>query len=528
MRKLFSLLFILPYAYSCSLAQAPSKYANLITEESSKAHLTILASKEFEGRGTGQEGGKKTVKYITEQFQSYGLKPIVNGSYHQPLSLVRVAYNVESFRLGDQNFVYGQDFFVQGDNSAQSIQADEIIFVGYGIQDEKYNELKGVDVTGKVILLVNEGEPVDASGNSIITGTSTKSTWTSGRFKRIQELTKLNPKLILAASSQNDEMIKRIGGRSLMGRVQLDKGTAANNSTQAAPVVLVNTAMANQLLAKIGTSLEQFKAKTLTSPEPAKTIKVGINAEMGVKREKLDDPNVLGYLEGSDLKDEVIVVCGHWDHDGILPNGTIFPGADDNGSGTVAVVELAKAFAKAKKDGKGPRRSILFIALAAEEKGLLGSQFYVENPIIPLEKTVACINIDMLGRIDDKHLNGDHNYVHVIGTNKLSTDLKPIVEKANKDINLILDYDYDRPDEPMRLYYRSDHYNFAKNGIPSLFFFSGLHPHYHTPEDTVDKIDFPMMVKRERLIFNVAWDLANRDTKPVVDLPLEDAKGTGR
>src|SRR5690606_2094067 len=278
----------------------------------------------------------------------------------------------------------------------------------------------------------------------------------------------------------------------------------------------------------IGTSLEQFKAKTLTSPEPAKTIKVGINAEMGVKREKLDDPNVLGYLEGSDVKDEVIVVCGHWDHDGILPNGTIFPGADDNGSGTVAVVELAKAFAKAKKDGKGPRRSILFIALAAEEKGLLGSQFYVENPIIPLEKTVACINIDMLGRIDDKHLNGDHNYVHVIGTNKLSTDLKPIVEKANKDINLILDYDYDRPDEPMRLYYRSDHYNFAKNGIPSLFFFSGLHPHYHTPEDTVDKIDFPMMVKRERLIFNVAWDLANRDTKPVVDLPLEDAKGTGR
>jgi Zn-dependent M28 family amino/carboxypeptidase len=134
----------------------------------------------------------------------------------------------------------------------------------------------------------------------------------------------------------------------------------------------------------------------------------------------------------------------------------------------------------------------------------------------------------MIGRIDDKHLNGDHNYIHVIGVNKLSTDLKPIVEKANAETKMKLDYDYDHPEEPMRLYYRSDHYNFAKNGIPSLFFFSGLHPHYHTPEDTVDKIDFPMMVKRERLIFFTAWEIANRDKKPVVDMSLEEAQGTGR
>src|SRR5690606_31656154 len=237
-------------------------------------------------------------------------------------------------------------------------------------------------------------------------------------------------------------------------------------------------------------------------PSTAKVIKSALHASMGVKQEKFTDPNVVGFLEGSDLKDEIIVVCGHWDHDGILPDGTYFPGADDNGSGTVAVVELAKAFAQAKKDGKGPRRSILFIALAAEEKGLLGSQFYVENPIFPLAQTVACINIDMIGRIDDQHLNGDHNYIHVSGVNKLSTDLKPIVEKANAEIKMKLDYDYDHPEEPMRLYYRSDHYNFAKNGIPSLFFFSGLHPHYHTPEDTIDKIDFTMMTKREKLIFN--------------------------
>ncbi|MCA5004505.1 M28 family peptidase [Sphingobacterium bovistauri] len=528
MKRILSLLFILPLGYSCSVAQNSSKYANVITEESSKNHLIILASKDFAGRGTNQEGGEKTAKYIADQFKSFGLKPLANGSYYQPVSLVQVSYKVDQFKLANKEFVYGKDFYVQGDNTSATFNADDIVFVGYGIQDEKFNELKNIDISGKVILIINESEPVDAQGNSIITGTRTKSTWATSRFKRLQELTKLNPKLILAAGSQNEEMIKRMNNRGMMGRVALDKGNSNLDQRVSTPIVHIGNAITDQLLGSINTNLVKFKSVTSTTPIPAKIIKSSLNASMGVKNEKFTDPNVIGYLEGTDLKDEVIVVCGHWDHDGILPDGTFFPGADDNGSGTVGVVEIAKAFSQAKKDGKGSRRSILFIGLAAEEKGLLGSEYYVENPIFPLTKTVACINIDMIGRIDDKHLNGDHNYIHVIGVNKLSTDLKPIVEKANSDIKMKLDYDYDHPEEPMRLYYRSDHYNFAKNGIPSLFFFSGLHPHYHTPEDTVDKIDFPMMVKREKLIFNVTWEIANRDKKPVVDMPLEDAKGTGR
>jgi len=332
----------------------------------------------------------------------------------------------------------------------------------------------------------------------------------------------------LAAGSQNDAMIQRMNSRGLMGRVALDKGNTNQTQRVSVPIVHIKISLADQLLAQANSSVEKFKAQTSATPAAAQTIKSSLNASMGVLNEKISDPNVIGYLEGTDLKNEVVVVCGHWDHDGILPDGTFFPGADDNGSGTVGVVEVAKAFAQAKKEGKGPRRSILFIALSAEEKGLLGSQYYVENPIIPLTQTVACLNIDMIGRIDDKHLNGDHNYIHVIGVNKLSTDLKLIVEKANTDTKMKLDYDYDHPEEPMRLYYRSDHYNFAKKGIPSLFFFSGLHPHYHTPEDTIDKIDFPMMVKREKLIFYTTWEIANRDNKPVVDLSLEEAQGTGR
>lgn len=528
MKKIFSLLFILPFAYSCSVAQKPAKYANTITEQSSRDHLTILASKEFAGRGTNQEGGQKTVKYLAEQFQSFGLKPIVNDTYYQQVPLMQVAYKVDSFQLDGKALVYGQDFYVQGDNSNTTFHADEIVFVGYGIQDEKFNELKNTDLTGKVVLVINEGEPTDDEGKSLLTGNTTKSTWSTSRFKRLQELTKLNPKLILAVNSQNEEMIKRMNNRGMMGRVALDKGSANQNQRQSVPVVHIKKSAADKLLSKVNTSFDQFVGQNFTQPKNTEVIKSALHASMGVKNEKFSDPNVIGFLEGTDLKDEIVVVCGHWDHDGILPNGTYFPGADDNGSGTVAVVELAKAFAQAQKEGKGPRRSILFIALAAEEKGLLGSQFYVENPIFPLAQTVACINIDMIGRIDDKHLEGDHNYIHIIGVNKLSTDLKPIVEKANADIKMKLDYDYDHPEEPMRLYYRSDHYNFAKNGIPSLFFFSGLHPHYHTPEDTIDKIDFPMMVKREKLIFNTTWEIANRDKKPVVDMSLEEAQGTGR
>lgn len=530
MKKILSILFLLPLAYNCSIAQQHAKYADLMTSESSRKHLEVLTSKEFAGRGTGQEGGLKAAKYIAEQFKMYGLKPIVNGdSYFQDVQLLKTSFEVKNFTIGHTNYSYGKDFFVLGNSPLATYHAKDIIFVGYGIQDEKYNELKGLDIKDKVILVINEDEPTDINGKSLVTGTTTKSDWSKNRGKRLQELQKLNPKVILATNSQVAETITRFKNRLTSSSFKLDRGNTDTQHQQTAPIVNITEDMANKILARINTSIHSYKIKAAEGlQKPNAVIKSKFEATMGVEVEKIEVPNVLGLLEGTTQKDEVVVVSGHYDHDGILPDGTFFPGADDNASGTTGVLELAKAFAQAKKDGHGPKRSILFIGLAAEEKGLLGSDYYVEHPLLPLDKTVACINIDMIGRIDNKHLNGDHNYIHVIGVNKLSTDLKPIVENANKNVNINLDYDYDHPDEPMRLYYRSDHYNFAKKGIPSLFFFSGLHPHYHTPEDTVDKIDFPMMVKREKLIFNTVWDLANRPEKPKVDLSLEDAKGSGR
>lgn len=228
-----------------------------------------------------------------------------------------------------------------------------------------------------------------------------------------------------------------------------------------------------------------------------------------------DSENILAFIEGSEKPDEIVVISAHYDHIG-MKNGKVYNGADDDGSGTVAVMELAKVFHQAKKSGNGPKRSILFLHVTGEEHGLFGSDYYTQNPIFPLKNTIVDLNIDMIGR--DDLANRGKQYVYVIGSEMLSSELKKISEEANKKtVNLELNYKYDDPKDPDRLYYRSDHYNFAKHNIPVAFYFDGIHEDYHKPTDTPDKIDYPLLQKRTRLIFATAWELANRDNRIVVD-----------
>jgi Zn-dependent M28 family amino/carboxypeptidase len=195
----------------------------------------------------------------------------------------------------------------------------------------------------------------------------------------------------------------------------------------------------------------------------------------------------------------------------------IYNGADDDGSGTVSVLAMARAFAQAKKDGHGPRRSILFLANVGEEKGLLGSQYYTDHPIFPLANTVTDLNIDMVGRVDSLH-QGKGDYLYLVGADRLSIQLNTLSEATNQQYNpLALDYKYNDPNDPEHLYYRSDHYNFAKHRVPVIFYTSGLHADYHQPTDDVDKIDFAAMARRDQLIFHTAWALANRDQRVAVD-----------
>jgi len=265
--------------------------------------------------------------------------------------------------------------------------------------------------------------------------------------------------------------------------------------------------------------IEQYKKNNIPFPKGANSYFQNISADyLNAKyHENLtDSENIWAFIEGSEKPDEIVVVSAHYDHVGVK-NGEVYNGADDDGSGTVALVSIAKAFEKAKEEGHGPKRSILILHMTGEEHGLHGSRYYSEHPLFPLANTVTDVNIDMIGRRDEFHANSN-NYIYLIGSDYLSSDLYKICEDANKNyVHLNIDYKYNDKSDPNRFYYRSDHYNFAKNGIPSVFLFNGTHEDYHKPTDEVSKIEFDALQKRTQLAFTIAWELANRDQRPIVD-----------
>jgi Zn-dependent M28 family amino/carboxypeptidase len=233
--------------------------------------------------------------------------------------------------------------------------------------------------------------------------------------------------------------------------------------------------------------------------------------------EPADSENVVAFIEGSEFPEQIIILSAHLDHVGVDDNGNVFNGADDDGSGTVAMLEMAEAFQKAVKEGKGPKRSILFLHVTGEEIGLFGSRYYTENPLFPLVNTVCNLNTDMIGRIDPNK-SDTPNYIYLIGSDKLSQELHDVSEEvAKKHSDLFLDYTYNDENDPNRFYYRSDHYNFAKNNIPVIFYFNGVHADYHKISDTPDKIEYDLMEKRTRLIFHTAWEIANREGRITAD-----------
>lgn len=252
----------------------------------------------------------------------------------------------------------------------------------------------------------------------------------------------------------------------------------------------------------------------------ARGIKAGEGSEdyfqkmtLNIKDKEVQTENVIAIIEGSKKPEEYLVISSHLDHIGIH-DGEINNGADDDGSGTVSLLEIAEAFQLAVEAGKGPKRSIIFLHVTGEEKGLLGSKYYTDNPLYPLENTIANLNIDMVGRTDPKRVNDNPNYIYLIGSDRLSMELHEISEEVNKaTVNIDLDYTYNAHDDKNRFYFRSDHYNFAKNNIPVIFYFNGTHADYHRPTDTVEKIEYDLMETRARLIFATAWELANREER---------------
>ena len=509
-----------------AFAQDPvaQKYAGVITPKLGKKHLKILASDKYEGRETGKPGAEKAANYIAAEFKKLGLTAPVNGSYFQEVPLVETAFEVGSFSVNGTNLTIGKDFLFTGSGATKEIKASDIVFVGYGISSENYDDLKNIDIRGKVVMLINKGEPM-LNGVSAISKTATPSDWTSSRSKRLQNIMSNGPSLIIAVSPDVSNSLKQY--RPATGRLSLKKGNTSAASARAGSAAIVYTTpeVANLILKNSGKTFDGLKsAIDNTSMPQSQTLSSTVAMNYGPSLKDVRSVNVLGYLEGSDLKDEVLVFSAHYDHIGLTTDGgtdKVNNGADDDGSGTTGVLEIAKAYAKAKKQGKGPRRSILFLLVTGEEKGLLGSEWYAENPIYPMANTITDLNIDMIGRTGEEYKGtaDSANYCYLIGSDKLSSDLHKISENANAVYTKMkIDYKYNDPKDPERIYYRSDHYNFAKNGVPIVFYFNGVHEDYHKASDEVKKINFQLLTKRAQLVFYTGWDLANRDKRPAVDV----------
>ena len=468
------------------------KFAHTITTNDLSRHLHVIAADDMEGRRTGTPGQKKAARYIAAHFKKLGLKAPVRTkqgtSYLQPFSLKSTKWKDTWIKLAGREYKFLKDVFALGTSIMKKPLTCKVVFAGNGLAEEMTQaKVKG---KGVVYFAKNHAEAVKKGEVALQQGARALFVLRAKSKDAFEELVNFNA-----------YYVKRWIGPNL------SKPTIASKI-----VFNISPALAG---AMFGVEGETFVSKKLPIGALGKKIEA-----LATQKEKiiLQSENVVGLLEGTDKKDEIVVISAHYDHIGKTGNGQINNGADDDGSGTVAVMELAEAFAKAKKAGKGSRRSILFITVAGEEMGLYGSQFYTDvDPIFPLKNTVVDLNIDMIGRIDTRYKT-DPNYIYLIGSNKLSTELHQLSEEANKQyINIKLDYKYNDEDDPNQFYYRSDHYNFAKNRIPVIFYFNGTHADYHRPTDTVDKIHFPKMEKITRLIFYTAWKVANRDKRIKVD-----------
>jgi hypothetical protein len=498
----------------------PTPFANMITPEELRSYLAVLTADSLEGRETGTIGNIKAGDYIARQFDKMGLPTVgSNGSHLQRMVYTNESWNQLGMSVNTQTYRNMFNFYAfpstNGVLMDKKINASEVIFLGYGIDDAAYSDYKKMDVKGKIIL-INQGEPLGKDSISMISKSKDPSVWTTDRRKKLEIAFQKGAKAVLTIDPKLVENVKtyrRFFTRNVIGDVDRAEGKLANN-------VFISPDMAKEIIGEKTKKFTKARGKCEKGKPSSVVLPCDLNLTMDKFFNQLIGSNVLGYIEGSDpvLKDELVVVSAHYDHLG-KRGDLIYHGADDDGSGTSGVINIARAFSEAKKQGVGPRRSVLCMLVTGEEKGLLGSKYYTTNPIFPLKNTVADVNIDMIGRVDEKYEKANNpNYIYVIGSDKLSSDLHKINEDMNaKYTKLALDYTYNDESDPNRYYYRSDHYNFAEQGIPVVFYFNGTHADYHQPTDTIDKINFEKMTKIARLAFYTTWEIANRDERLKVD-----------
>jgi len=483
-----------------------------ITPEELRMHLQFLASPELGGRYTLAPNFAIASRYLAAHLEAYGFHGAgEHNDFLQTFQVVSTRADTAKSSLeltspGKESAYHFGDFYMNG-LTANGYAQGQIVFVGYGVSaaSQQHDDYAGVDVKGKIVMIA-PGAPAGIDASRL------------GEHEEGQGAARAHGALgILQVPSQRT--LDFMKNKGFQERAAARESVRLARETEGLlPMLTLGPALAEELLGDAGLDLKQFY-ETVSRKQNFKARQINVTAKIGafMQLTRTTTQNVAGILEGTDpaLRNEYVVFSAHYDHLKTGPSGEIYPGADDDGSGTTAVLSIAHAMSLSR-----PKRSVLVMFHAGEELGLLGSEYNTDYaPVVPLDKLVADLNIDMIGRskpagdkeMEDEHLT-DANSVYLVGSNRISRELHEISEETNSEFQkLKLDYYYNDPNNPERIYYRSDHWNYAKHGVPIIFYFDGTHVDYHRPTDTVDKIDFGKLTKITRLVFETGWRLANLD-----------------
>ena len=491
-KLIFSITLVTCVFFSYAQDKILMDASNSIKIDELKEKMYTYSSDEFEGKDTPSRGQQLAVAYLANHYKNLKIPSVKKNSYFQPVPLQFEGKPKISLNISDKDFKYYDDYISYKNGPDKDYKDEDIIFAGFGIEDNKYSDYKNLDVSGKIVIVIG-GEPKDKNDEFFINGKQ-KSKWSNIRQEINLKSKIAKSKGALALIIVDEYLHRRYSYRfrysdSEKGRKRMELGNEESNNFQ---VLLFS---------------EKHKEFLLNE-----NLKLNMNFKKDVQTFSAD--NVAAIIRGIEFPDEYVILTAHLDHVGIQ-NGEIYNGADDNGSGTVALLEIAEAFALAKEQGYSPKRSVVFLHVTAEERGLLGSEYYADyDPLVPIDNTIANLNMDMMGRADPNRGIKNLNYVYVIGSDILSDDLHKINLDANENYAFLeLDFRYNDINDPNQFYYRSDHYHFVKNNIPSIFYFSGVHEDYHKPTDTAEKILYEPYKRRVKLIFHTAWSLANSKEK---------------
>ncbi len=514
-----------PPAAARATTVTSARGVDTITAAQMRSYLTFIASDEMEGRDTPSRGLDTTAKFIAMNLGRWGFKPMGDdGTFFQKIALRREALDQikTTAQINGKDFAVGDDFLP---NAVATILSGPLVFAGNGwvLKSKNLNPYQGIDVKDKTIVVVGTAFPRGIT-RSDLAGRMGED-WSSPTVYAQQH----GAKAVLAIPDANALLAwEQLRARSLQPARSVVEKFTTQPSAPPVPSIVMSMKMAKALFE--GEKVDPVAIANGAEVASYELSPKNFNITVAVKSEHPMTQNVVAVWEGSDpvLKNEYVAVGAHYDHVGICAPGTADPicnGADDDGSGTTAVLAMAEAISHAKQK---PKRSILFVWHCGEEKGLWGSRYFTDYPTVPLEKVITQLNIDMIGRSKkdgdtndrNKELTGP-NAIYVIGSTMMSTELGKLSQDVNKSfLNLTYDTKYDDPADPNRFFFRSDHYNYARKGIPIIFFFDGVHEDYHRPGDEPQKIDYDKMEKVARTVYMTLWAVANLPTRPKVDKPL--------